>query len=74
MKVKKVFDGWELYPENRKDRQMIRELWNHVHPELQIRRLGKKPKISLHLGSFCCPHFKIKINRIKVFVYSGEDH
>jgi len=67
MRVRKVFDGWELIPENRKDRQMIRELWNHTHPKLQIRRLNFKgnftPKIVLSLK---------KERGIRVFVYSGD--
>jgi len=70
MKAKKVFDGWELIPENRKDKQMIRELWNHMHPNLQIRRLNFKgglftPKIVLAMSE------ENGIRVIKVFVYSG---
>ena len=67
MKAKRVFDGWKLIPENRKDKQMIRELWNHIHPNLQIKRLKWKgqftPKIVLSIH---------KENRIRVYVYSGD--
>ena len=67
MKVREVFDGWELIPENRKDKKMIRELWNHIHPNLQIRRLNWKgqftPKIVLSIR---------EKDRIRVYVYSGD--
>jgi len=67
MKAKKVFDGWKLIPENRKDKQMIRELWNHTHPKLQIKRLNFKglctPRIILSL---------VKEGQIRVFIYSGD--
>ena len=72
MKVEKHFDGWTLLPENRKDRQMIRELWNYLHPRSKIKRLGKNPKIVLrcalrrHL-------FKGMIRTISVYLYKGEE-
>jgi hypothetical protein len=41
MKVKQVFDGWELNPEDIIDRKMMRNLWNMHHPDLQIRKVYK---------------------------------
>jgi len=53
MRVKKVYDGYELYPQNNKDKQMIKDLWNKTHPTLPpIKKLAHtgrvvdwKPKI-----------------------------
>jgi len=72
MKVKRSFDGWTLLPENNKDRQMIREIWNYMYPKLQIKRLGKNPKLVLHWALRRHP-CKGMVRTITVYVYSGVE-
>jgi hypothetical protein len=45
MKIREVFDGWELIPEDRTDNKMMRQLWNMHHPDLQIRKIYKGSKM-----------------------------
>jgi len=43
MRVKRVFDGFELYPETKIDRELIATIWNQCRPKLKIssRKAGK---------------------------------